>query len=133
MAAAGYRVGTPPAAMLTPILASFPLSDSEVTFIKFLGYLLPLMWAWYLGKEIFGGHKTDPMVAALTAAQVKLTETVTGLTAETGFNRARLEELRAMQIRDTDAIFRRLDAMQSSFIDALRSHDREIGKLEGGK
>jgi hypothetical protein len=117
--------------MLLNLLASFPLTDSEVTFIKFLGYLLPLLWAWYLGKEIFLGHKPDPAIAALMSSQMELTKAVTTATAEGTFTKARIEELRQMQIRDTDAIFKRLDDMQASFIDALREHDSKLGKLEG--
>ena len=118
--------------MLPPVLlAQLSLSDSEVTFLKFLGYLLPLLWATYLILEIIGRHKPDPTVSLLVESTQKLTETVTKTVAESHYTKSRIEELRNMQIRDTDAIFRRLDEMQTSFIDALRQHDRELGVLEG--
>ena len=106
-------------------------SDSEVTFLKFIGYLLPLVWLWYLGKEIISGHRADPAIAELVKAQVNIAASVATLASQSTSNGERITELREMQVRDTQAIFRRLEGLDASFVSALRQHDRELGKLEG--
>ena len=114
-----------------PCYFALTFTDSEVTFLKFIGYLLPLVWLWYLGKEIICGHKPDPSLAVLTQSTVNLAASVATLAAQSSNNGDRISELRDMQVRDTQAIFRRIDGLDSSFVTALRQHDRELGKLEG--
>ena len=106
------------------------LSDSELTFVKFIGYLLLILWPAYLTKEIFF-HKPDPAISALTAAVTEQAKSTAMIQARMESTDRAVTELKAMQIRDTDAIFRKIDELGSNFQSAIREHDRELGKLDG--
>lgn len=117
---------------IAALLADISLSDSELTFIKFAAYCLTLLWGGYLVKEIFVGHKPDPMLSMLAASNAKLAESVATLNAQSVHRGDQMTDLRNMQIRDTDAIFKKIDALDEKFQAVLREHDREIGRLESG-
>ena len=116
--------------MLFPVLCDAVLSDSELTFVKFIGYLLLILWPAYLTKEIFF-HRPDPTISTLTTAVTEQARNMASIQARMESTDKAVTELKNMQIRDTDAIFAKIDTLGSAFQAAIREHDRELGKLDG--
>lgn len=65
-----------PAMRFLTLIAQSPLPDfssAEVTFFKLIGLALMLLWATYLVKEIFIGHREDPRMGQLLAVTTQTT------------------------------------------------------------
>lgn len=104
--------------VLTPIsAAAVPLSDSEVTFYKFVAVLLMALWVTCLIKEIFFGHKRDPLLDALTAPVGTLTTGMVAHAAQIQVQERRLTELVQQQREeDTANVARRAGGYQRACI-----------------
>lgn len=104
------------------------LSDNEITFIKFLGILLMLLWVAYLLKELSSGHRSDPHVDGLNAAVTAMTATVTQSATRMELLERRLGELISQQREDVRAVFDRIQAMQDGINAVLRDHEHDIAR-----
>lgn len=108
--------------------ANAALTENEITFVKFLGILLMLLWVAYLLKELLSGHRRDPHVDSLNAAVTAMTTTVTQNSTRMELLERRLNELIGLQREDVRAVFDRIQAMQDGINAVLREHEHDIAR-----
>jgi hypothetical protein len=101
-------------------------ADGEITFIKWLGILNLLLWPFYLGKEIFFGHKHDPRIDNLSNAVAAMAASVTATSTEMKGIEKRQNELIQQQKEDTRLLFKELKEYNESVQSVLREHEQAL-------
>lgn len=110
-----------------------PLTDSELTFVKFAGYLLILLWIMYLTRENFFPHKPDPRLEALIKDMQTMTATVSAVaTRMESLDKAQAELVR-QQRDDVRLIFAEIKGYNESVQKILREHEHDIAEAANRK
>lgn len=103
------------------------ITPGEVSWLKFLGILLMVLWTVYLIKEIFFSHRRDPLVDALATSVGSLTTGMAAQGARMEAQERRLTELVLTQRDDVKNIFTEIKAYKASIDAVLLDHEHEIG------
>lgn len=100
------------------------LSDSELTFFKFIAYLLPLLWIAYLVKDLFFATHSDPRTESLVAAVSSLTATVATLSAHVDASRDARKEYEKRQERATADLWTEISAIRNMLTSLVKDVTR---------